>query len=136
MGHDGGAHALGLSSTVGSITVGKKADLVLIKNDRSPAMYPIVHPYGHVVFQAGRGDVHTVMVNGKVVKYEHTLLDAAPLSAARAAVAETVEHFRTSMGEKEWKAAQEPELPDTEQISNLYTYTSWEGGNDRHKPEK
>ncbi|MEU4097187.1 amidohydrolase family protein [Streptomyces sp. NPDC026673] len=132
----GGAHALGLSSAVGSITVGKKADLVLIKNDRSPAMYPIIHPYGHVVFQAGRGDVHTVMVNGKVVKYGHALLDTAPLDAARAAVTETVEYFRTSMGEKEWKAAQEPELPHTEQISNPYTYTSWDGGVNRHKPEE
>jgi cytosine/adenosine deaminase-related metal-dependent hydrolase len=44
--------------------VGKKADLVLIKNDSSPVSFPILHPYGHVVFQAGRGDVHTVLVNG------------------------------------------------------------------------
>jgi cytosine/adenosine deaminase-related metal-dependent hydrolase len=129
----GGAQALGLSAAVGSIAVGKKADLVLIKNDRSPAMYPIVHPYGHVVFLAGRGDVHTVMVNGRVVKYEHALLDAAPLDAARAAVAETVEHFRSSMGEEEWKAAQEPELPHREQIANPYTYTSREGGDEHHK---
>ncbi|WP_229701422.1 amidohydrolase family protein [Streptomyces camponoticapitis] len=131
----GGAHALGLSSVVGSITPGKKADLVLIKNDRSPAMYPIIHPYGHVVFQAGRGDVHTVMVNGRIVKYDHALLDSVPLNAAREAVAQTVEHFRTSMGDKEWKAAREPELPHTERISNPYTYTAWEGGDHRHKPE-
>ena len=50
-----------------------KADLVLIKNDNSPVMFPLLHPYGHVVFQAGRGDVHTVMVDGKVVKYDHRL---------------------------------------------------------------
>src|SRR6266699_1203261 len=58
----GGAEALGMDSFIGSITPGKKADLVLIKNDQSPVMFPLLHPYGHVVFQAGRGDVHTVMV--------------------------------------------------------------------------
>ena len=47
---------------------GKKADVGLVKNDRSPAMFPILHPYGHVVLQAQRADVHTVIVNGRVVK--------------------------------------------------------------------
>ena len=56
------------------VTPGKRADLVLIKNDNSPAMYPILHPYGSVVFQAGRGDVHTVLVDGQVVKHEHALV--------------------------------------------------------------
>src|ERR1039457_1511482 len=71
----GGARTLGLDSLIGSITVGKKADLVLIKNDDSPAMYPLLHPYGSLVFQAGRGDVHTVVINGKVVKHAHRLVD-------------------------------------------------------------
>ena len=56
----GGAKALGLDSAIGSVEVGKKADLVLIKNDNSPVSFPVLHPYGHVVYQAGRGDVHTV----------------------------------------------------------------------------
>ena len=34
-------------------------------------MYPLLNPYGHVVFQAQRGDVHTVIVNGRVVKFAH-----------------------------------------------------------------
>ena len=70
---------------------GKKADLVLIKNDQSPVMFPLLHPYGHVVFQAGRGDVHTVMVNGNVVKYDHQLL-GDDLTRARQAIAKTVEY--------------------------------------------
>ena len=36
----GGAQALGMDSFIGSITPGKKADLVLIKNDQSPVMFP------------------------------------------------------------------------------------------------
>ncbi len=55
----GVAKALGLDSLVGSIEVGKRADLVLTKNDRSPVMAPILNPYGYVVFQVGGGDVHT-----------------------------------------------------------------------------
>ncbi|HET6856015.1 MAG TPA: amidohydrolase family protein [Streptomyces sp.] len=130
----GGAQALGLDSVIGSITPGKKADLVLIKNDRSPAMHPIIHPYGHVVFQAGRGDVHTVMVNGKIAKYDHALLDDT-LTASRRATTESVEYFRTTMGEDEWQAAREPQLPDSEHVSNPYTYTSWDGGDGDHRPE-
>ena len=66
----GGAKSLGMEDVIGSITPGKKADLLLIKNDESPAMTPILNPYAHVVYQAGTADVHTVVVNGRVVKYD------------------------------------------------------------------
>lgn len=61
----GGAQALGLDHLVGSITPDKRADLVLIKNDATPAMFPVLNPYGHVVNEAGRGDAHTVLVDGR-----------------------------------------------------------------------
>jgi 5-methylthioadenosine/S-adenosylhomocysteine deaminase len=92
----GGATTLGLQDQIGSITPGKKADLVLIKNDNSPALFPILHPYGTVVYQAGRGDVHTVLVNGRVVKHEHALVDV-DLGRARDAVANTVDFARSTM---------------------------------------
>ena len=63
----GGAHALGRDD-LGSLEVGKKADVVLIKNDDSPVSFPLLNPYGHVAFQAQRADVHTVLVNGRLVK--------------------------------------------------------------------
>lgn len=123
----GGAKAIGLGDVVGSITPGKKADLVLLKNDRSPAMFPILHPYGHVVFQAGRGDVHTVMVNGRIVKFEHRLVDV-DLGKARRAVEASVEHVRSELGPEAWAEAMCPELPAEERIPNPYTYTDWDGG--------
>ena len=49
-----------MEDSIGSITVGKKADLLLIKNDQSPAMTPILNPYAHVAYQASTADVHTV----------------------------------------------------------------------------
>jgi 5-methylthioadenosine/S-adenosylhomocysteine deaminase len=118
----GGAEALGMASTIGSITPGKKADLVLIKNDHSPVMFPLLHPYGHVVFQAGRGDVHTVMIDGTVVKYDHALLHV-DLDKARQAVARTVEYTRAQMGEQAWNEGMNPEKAVVELIDNPYMYT-------------
>src|SRR6202012_4358289 len=72
----GGAKALGMDDLIGSLEVGKKADVVLLKNDRSPVMFPVLNLYGHVAFQAQRGDVHTVVVDGRLVKHEGVLVDA------------------------------------------------------------
>ena len=121
----GGAEALGMDSFIGSITRGKKADLVLIKNDQSPVMFPLLHPYGHVVYQAGRGDVHTVMVDGKVVKYDHRLL-GIDLDRARQAVAKTVEYAKSKMGEQAWNEGMNPQKAEVELIENPYTYTDRE----------
>jgi 5-methylthioadenosine/S-adenosylhomocysteine deaminase len=118
----GGAQALGMDSRIGSITPGKKADLVLVKNDQSPVMFPLLHPYGHIVFQAGRADVHTVMVDGKVVKHDHRLV-GIDLAAARQAVARTVEYARGRMGEQAWNEAMNPAKAVVELIENPYTYT-------------
>ncbi len=117
----GGAQALGMDSFIGSITPGKQADLVLIKNDQSPVMFPVLNPYGHVVFQAGRGDVHTVMIDGNVIKYDHHLLND-DLSLARNAVAKTVEYVRKTIGEQAWSEAMNPEKAKVDLRSNPYLY--------------
>ncbi|BFO17914.1 amidohydrolase family protein [Streptomyces sp. KM77-8] len=89
----GGARALGLDGKVGALVAGRKADIVLIKNDHSPVMFPLLNPYGHVAFQAQRADVHTVVVDGRVVKYDHRLV-GVDLVKARRTVEATVEHLR------------------------------------------
>nr|MDT0658590.1 amidohydrolase family protein [Micromonospora sp. DSM 115978] len=131
----GGAKALGLDSITGSLVAGKKADIVLIRNDRSPALYPMLHPYGSLVFQAGRGDVHTVLVNGTVVKHDHRLI-GVDLAAARAAVGRTVEYARSTMGDEAWQQSLTPELPATERVPNPYTYTDYDGGSTRHQAQR
>src|SRR5215471_7997015 len=118
----GGARALGMDSLIGSLEPGKKADVVLIKNDSSPAMFPLLHPYGHVVFQAQRGDVHTVVVNGRVVKYDHRLV-GADLARAREAVDQTVEYLMGELGPEAWDEGMHPEIPETRVLDNPYTYT-------------
>jgi cytosine/adenosine deaminase-related metal-dependent hydrolase len=131
----GGAKALGLDDRIGTVTPGKRADLVLIKNDDSPALYPLLHPYGSLVFQAGRGDVHTVLVDGRVVKHEHKLV-GVDLRAAKDAVAATVEHARSTMGEQAWQDSLTPELPATERIPNPYTYTDFAGDESQQRAQR
>ncbi len=128
----GGAEALGLADKIGSITPGKKADLVLLKNDESPTMTPILYPEAHVVFQAGTADVHTVVVNGKVVKYAGERI-GLPLGPIRDKVAASVEYVRSTIGAEEWVKGMHPEVPTDEIIPNPYTYT--EGGAARVRAE-
>ncbi len=120
----GGAEALGMGDLVGSLEPGKKADVVLIKNDRSPSMFPLINPYGHVAMQAQRGDVHTVLVDGRVVKYEHDLV-GIDLPAVRRTVEATVEHLRSALGEEAWNAGMHPEVPETKILDNPYQYTDY-----------
>ena len=131
----GGARALGLDGVTGSLAEGKKADIVLLKNDESPAMFPLLHPYGSLVFQAGRGDVHTVLVNGEVLKHAHKLQPgpAAALASAKQEVARTVDYARGTMGEQAWRESLTPEIPSTERIPNPYTYTDFDGGDAQHR---
>ncbi|MFF4897955.1 amidohydrolase family protein [Streptomyces sp. NPDC001068] len=120
----GGARALGRAHDLGSVEVGRKADLVLLKNDHSPVSFPMLNPYGHVVFQAQRGDVHTVVVDGRVVKHEHRLL-GIDLDAVRRTVEGTVEHLRSAMGEEAWAKGMNPDVPETKVLDNPYTYTDY-----------
>ena len=123
----GGAAALGRSGELGSLEPGKKADVVLLKNDASPVSFPLLNPYGHVAFQAQRGDVHTVLVDGRVVKSEHRLVDV-DLAAIRREVEATVEHLRGTLGEEAWVKGMNPDVPATKVLDNPYTYTDYASG--------
>jgi 5-methylthioadenosine/S-adenosylhomocysteine deaminase len=118
----GGSKALRLDSAVGSLEEGKKADVVLIKNDDSPVSFPVLNPYGHVAFQAQRGDVHTVLVNGRVVKHEGKLV-GQDLGRAREAIEQTVEYAMGELGEEAWTGGMNPEIPEQRILHNPYQYT-------------
>jgi len=117
----GGAKALGLDSSIGSVEVGKQADLVLISSDNSPVSFPILHPYGHVVFQANRGDVHTVLVGGQVVKFDHKLV-GIDLAKAKSSIASTIDYLKAEHGPEEWAKGMHPEIGEHETLANPYTY--------------
>ena len=117
----GGSRALGMDAKIGSLEVGKRADVVLLKNDDSPVMFPIVNPYGHVAMQAQRADVDTVVVDGNIVKHEHRLINI-DLAKARSTVEETVAFLENTLGPEAWESGMHPDLPPKKEIDNPYHY--------------
>ncbi|MFD2685183.1 amidohydrolase family protein [Streptomyces phyllanthi] len=102
----GGANALGLGSSLGSITPGKLADLVLLRAD-TPSMVPLTNPCHQIVFQATRAEVDTVLVDGRVLKYGGELVHPDMKRAKRLAEASR-DHVRDLVGAQEWAQAQDP----------------------------
>ena len=75
-----GAQALGMSEKIGSIEVGKKADLVLFDTMR-PEWRTLFNPVNNLVYSSDGRSVHTVIVNGRVVVRDHipTFIDEREL---------------------------------------------------------
>jgi 5-methylthioadenosine/S-adenosylhomocysteine deaminase len=62
-----GAHAMGMENRIGSITVGKQADVIVIGGGRLN-MTPMADPVGCLVAQANASNVEHVLVAGRFVK--------------------------------------------------------------------
>lgn len=62
----GGAQVLGLEHEIGSLEIGKKADLLIIDLFK-PHLMPIYDIYSHIVFAMTGNDVETTIINGKIV---------------------------------------------------------------------
>ena len=69
----GGAEAIGMSDSIGSIEVGKKADIVLVETD-SVNMFPIFDVYSALVYSANASNVSHVFVDGKLVVEDKKLV--------------------------------------------------------------
>ncbi|MCO5065024.1 MAG: amidohydrolase family protein [Rhizobiaceae bacterium] len=69
-----GAYCAGLSDTVGSLTPGKRADVILIRHDELNVM-PLLNAVGLVVQAADRGNVDTVIIDGRICKLRGAVLD-------------------------------------------------------------
>jgi len=67
-----GAKALSWDSEIGSIEVGKKADLAIINFDK-PHLRPVHNEVSHLVYAAKATDVETVIVNGEIVVEDRLL---------------------------------------------------------------
>lgn len=78
-----GARALGMGSWIGSLEVGKRADIVLVNVDK-PHLTPVHDVEALLVFAAGRGDVCDVLVDGAFVVRDGqaTRIDVPELLAA------------------------------------------------------
>jgi 5-methylthioadenosine/S-adenosylhomocysteine deaminase len=61
-----GAKALSWENEIGSIEIGKKADIVLVNFDK-PHLHPVYDEISHLVYAAKASDVETVIINGKII---------------------------------------------------------------------
>lgn len=62
----GGAKALGMENTIGSLEIGKKADIILFDPDKLKSV-PMYDPMATIVYSASSENIDTTIVNGKVV---------------------------------------------------------------------
>ena len=78
------AEALGMGDRIGSLTPGKRGDVVVVGGG-SFEMHPRPDVYGSLVFQTTVADVRTVLVDGRVVKRDGMLVDHDTAALARQA---------------------------------------------------
>lgn len=93
-----GAKVAGVADRTGSITPGKKADLVII-DTKAVNVAPVIDPVGAVVCAADISNVRTVLVDGQVVKDDFRLV--ADLDRPRRLVEESRDYLVGKFGEPE-----------------------------------
>jgi cytosine/adenosine deaminase-related metal-dependent hydrolase len=92
-----GARAIGMDGKIGSLTPGKRADIILIRTDNF-GMTPLNNPIGAVVYNAHPGLVDTVIVDGNVVKRDGTLVGVDVARVRRLAVESRDDILRRANG--------------------------------------
>ena len=96
-----GAQALHLDREIGSIEVGKRADLVIVNRD-DLSQLPVYNVYSNLVYATKAWDVVTVIINGKTVMKDRKLL-----TLDEGAIKESVRVYR----EKVMKSLASPDPP-------------------------
>ena len=68
-----GAKILGLEKEIGTIQVGKKADVIVVDLQR-PHLVPLYHPMSTLVYAASGSDVKDVIINGKILMRDREMI--------------------------------------------------------------
>ncbi|UCD31729.1 MAG: amidohydrolase, partial [Desulfobacterales bacterium] len=68
-----GAKAIGLGDKIGSLEIGKSADLIIIDTEK-PHLIPMYNPISHIVYSMKGSDVRDVIVAGKILMRDRTLM--------------------------------------------------------------
>jgi cytosine/adenosine deaminase-related metal-dependent hydrolase len=68
----GGARAVDMEDEIGSLEVGKKADIVIL-DAQAPNVQPIYDPYASIALSAYPENVRTTIVNGEIVVLDRVL---------------------------------------------------------------
>jgi 5-methylthioadenosine/S-adenosylhomocysteine deaminase len=86
-----GAAVLGLDKEIGTIEVGKKADIITVDLEK-PHLVPLYNPLSTIVYSASGADVKDVIVNGRVLMKDRsfTSLDAEEVMARVRQITENI----------------------------------------------
>ncbi len=87
----GGAQSLGMEGIIGSLEVGKRADLVLV-DFQFPHLQPVTDPVSHLVYSAQGLEVDTVVCEGKILLQEKKFTSLKP-----AAIYKKAERWRAKI---------------------------------------
>jgi 5-methylthioadenosine/S-adenosylhomocysteine deaminase len=92
----GGAAALGADDTIGSLEVGKKADMIVL-NLHQPHLTPLYNVPSHLVYAARGADVIHSFINGRQVMDNRRLLtiDENDILARMSEIASHIMNFRS-----------------------------------------
>jgi 5-methylthioadenosine/S-adenosylhomocysteine deaminase len=93
-----GARLLGLSDQVGSLEIGKKADIIII-DCHKPHLTPMYSEYSHLAYCALGSDVDTVIIDGQIVMEKRQLLTVDE-EEVMAKVKEIASRITASLGER------------------------------------
>jgi cytosine/adenosine deaminase-related metal-dependent hydrolase len=87
----GGARALHMEDRIGSLEVGKLADLIVL-NHEATALVPLYDVYSALVYAAGPQDVRTTIIHGRIVMENRRVLtvDSAEVKAHLRAIAQKI----------------------------------------------
>ena len=101
----GGAEALHLDALIGSLEIGKKADIILV-DLAAPNMIPHHDLYAALVYQAEPANVETVVIDGKIIMRDRKVLtySAAESASDMAQIARAVSAYGRELGERAAKS--------------------------------
>ena len=88
----GGARAIGLGTRIGSLEVGKRADVIIIDTAK-PHLSPLFHPESHIVYAVKASDVRDVVVDGQI-RVRNRKLPGLDVEEIMARVREIARHIQ------------------------------------------
>ncbi|MCP4956187.1 MAG: amidohydrolase [Photobacterium aquimaris] len=97
----GGARALHMEDKIGSLEVGKKADVIIVET-QSANMMPNYNPYATLVYQANPSNVSTTIVNGNIIMEQRqmTQIDSADVTKNIRAIEADIAEFAKELAKK------------------------------------
>jgi 5-methylthioadenosine/S-adenosylhomocysteine deaminase len=92
-----GARACGLDARIGSLTPGKRADVIVVRADTF-GMTPMNNPVGAFVYNAHPGLIDTVLVDGRIVKRAGAMVGVDVARVRHAAIESRDDIIRRAAG--------------------------------------